>query len=88
MRATAPTLEQRVRRVVLDMAPLPVAYVSGAQRLGGDLGYDSLGRLELAFALEREFDLRTIDGHEAIGVRTIADVESLVARLSAQDAVR
>lgn len=76
-------VRERVRVVILEMAPLRPAAIEGVSKLRGELGYDSLSLLELAGELEREFTLPAGDEDES-GVETVADVEGLVlAKLGA-----
>ncbi|MEE3922508.1 hypothetical protein V2I01_41850 [Micromonospora sp. BRA006-A] len=52
-----------------------------------DLEYHSLALLELAFALEDEFDLPPIDEQSVQNIRTAADIENHVVRqLESKDA--
>jgi len=73
-------LQHRVRQLVEGFAPMLVTDASGSSLLVQDLGYDSLGLLELAAALEREFDLSSIPESDALDVRSVDDVERLVLR--------
>ena len=77
----ADMLRKRVRDIVLEMAPFSSSAVSGSTTLKDDLGYDSLGLFELAAAIEQEFALPTISADDSHNVRTIADVEDIVARI-------
>jgi acyl carrier protein len=68
-----------VRAIVLEMAPFPPTQVKDDATLVDDLGYDSLGLIELATELEREFELPPMTMEEARDVRTLGDVERFVA---------
>lgn len=63
-----------VREIVSDLSPTKAQPTLEA-RLVDDLGYHSLALLELAFALEDEFNLPTIDEATARAIVTVADVE-------------
>ena len=85
---TEAEIRARVRELVLEAAPIKPeragdadAHTDGHARadLGADLGYDSLGREELAALLEDEFPGLTVPD-EAFEIRTVADVETLVLR--------
>ena len=68
----------QVRAIVLEMAPFPPTQVTDDATLVDDLGYDSLGLIELATELEREFRLPSMAMEEARDVRTLSDVERFV----------
>ena len=75
-----PEVRTEVRRIILELAPEPPAppeYPPDVAELT-DLGYHSLALLELAFELEDTFDLAPIDQEEAMGIKTIMDVQDLV----------
>jgi acyl carrier protein len=66
-----------VREIITDLAPAKAEPVPEA-RLVEDLGCHSLSLLELAFSLEDEFDLPTIDEQTARKILTVNDVEQHV----------
>ena len=70
-------MRETVRAIVLEMAPLRGTVAERASLMRADLGYDSLGLLELAYALEQEFGLAAADEDDG-DVETISDVETLV----------
>ncbi|WP_157407955.1 acyl carrier protein [Actinomadura atramentaria] len=77
---TEAEVRERVSALVLDAAPVKTPAADGSLDLGGDLGYDSLGREELAALLEDEFaGLRIPDG--VFVPRTLGEVEALVLGL-------
>lgn len=45
----------------------------------GDLGYDSLGLLELITAIEHEFDVEEVNEADALSVITVGDLRRLLA---------
>src|SRR5205809_4264812 len=67
---------ERVRTVIAEMAPLRPLTVTANLGLTNDLGFDSLGVLELAGTLEEEFGLQTTD--DDIDLETVRDVEDFV----------
>ncbi|HEV2370663.1 MAG TPA: phosphopantetheine-binding protein [Streptosporangiaceae bacterium] len=71
----------RVRRVIGDMCPLGARDVAADDRIMDDLGYDSMGVIELALVLESEFELAAIDEEQAIDLVTVGDVADLVAQM-------
>jgi len=68
-----------IQEIISDLAPSPGEPVVAA-RLVEDLGFHSLSLLELAFSLEDEFDLPTIDESTARQILTVSDVEQHVLR--------
>jgi acyl carrier protein len=77
----AEAIRSRIRELAAENALRPPA--SGpphpALRLEGDLGYDSLAKIELLVALEAAFGLSQVN-EEDIAVDTVGDVERLVLR--------
>jgi acyl carrier protein len=70
----------RVRDVVGSLVPGGRREVQAADRLT-DLGFDSLATLELAMALETEFDLQEVPEGQTVEMATVGDIETLVAAL-------
>jgi len=71
-------IRRTVRTLVLDAAPIKNGPPpEPSTRLGGDLGYDSLGKEELVALLEQEFPGLNVPD-EAFEAETVAEVESLV----------
>ena len=66
-----------VREIISDLAPSKGEVVPEA-RLIENLGYHSLSLLEMAFSVEDEFDLPTIDEATARQILTVGDVEQHV----------
>jgi acyl carrier protein len=66
----------RVRDVVATLVPGGPREVCST-----DLGFDSLAMLELALALEVEFDLQAIPEDQAVSMITVGDIEALIAAL-------
>ncbi len=76
-----------MRELVLELAPNPEKGDQDEVLLVEDLEYHSLALLELAFALEDEFDLPPIDEQSVQNIRTAADIENHVVRqLESKDA--
>jgi acyl carrier protein len=66
-----------IEEIVVELAPAPHLALTDA-RLIEDLGYHSLTLLELAFSLEDEFDLPTLDEAVARQILTVGDIEQHV----------
>jgi acyl carrier protein len=71
-------VRSRIRAIITELAPDRPVPSAAKARLIEDLGYHSLALLELAFALEDEFDLPPIDETVAGLIHTIGDVEDHV----------
>lgn len=71
---------ERVRELVGEMSPLGARTAAPDDRVVEDLGYDSVAILELALALEVEFDLQAIAEEQAVDLVTVGDIEALVGR--------
>ncbi|AZD37112.1 Acyl carrier protein [Pseudomonas chlororaphis subsp. aurantiaca] len=67
------TLEQRVKRVVASELAVDLAQIGNQDSFVGNLGADSLARVELVTALETEFEL-TIPDDQADGLQTVQQV--------------
>jgi acyl carrier protein len=67
-----------VRATVADLAPEARAEIRADSRLVDDLGYHSLALLELAFALEEEYSLPSIDEAIASQIHTVSDIEGYI----------
>lgn len=74
----------RARALIVELAPMPPAEVTAESELVDDLGYDSLGLIELVVALEQEFGMQ-IGEEQAAGVATVGDAEELLASLLARE---
>jgi acyl carrier protein len=68
-----------IQEIILDVAPTRGEAAAGA-RLVEELGFNSLALLELAFSLEDEFDLPTIDEATARRILTVGDVDEHVLK--------
>ncbi|MET8756351.1 hypothetical protein [Lentzea sp. NPDC004782] len=72
-------VRHRIRALILEMAPEQPADDSDPDPLLVEtLGYYSLSMLELAFALEDEYDLPPIDQETASRIRRASDIEDYV----------
>lgn len=69
---------RNIREIVVAMAPDQARSAMTDPSLVDDLGYHSLALLELAFALEDEYQLPPIDQERAFAIVTARDVEDYV----------
>jgi acyl carrier protein len=75
---TEAQIRQIVLNVILEMAPNPEGGSAPETTLVDDLGYHSLALMEVAFALEDEFDLDPIDEASARTITTVGAVQNYV----------
>lgn len=73
-------VRERVARVLADVLGTTRERVFPGHKLHDDLGADSLDTVELAMALEIEFDLEWIDDLDMEKVVTVADLMDLTER--------
>jgi putrescine aminotransferase len=76
-------LRARVRALILEVAPIKPAEMTGSLALIADLDYDSLNVIELIALVEHELDVAPVTEEQAAEVETVADVEELVLGLIA-----
>jgi acyl carrier protein len=79
-------LRERVHRLARAMSPQPIDEITADTRLVDDLGYDSLRLLELAIALEMEFDLSGISADETVSITTVGGIEEFLLRVLGEGA--
>jgi acyl carrier protein len=72
----------RVRAIITELAPEKNPPAVENPRMLEDLAYHSLAMVELAFALEDEFELPPMDDESVNeNIRTVSDVEDYVVSL-------
>jgi acyl carrier protein len=64
--------------MIRDFSPYPEGWTRTNPRLAEDLEYHSLALVELAFALEEEFDLPPLEQDDVRSIRTVDDVTDYV----------
>jgi acyl carrier protein len=83
---TQEEIRAAVASVIADMAPNQGVDITPDTNLVKDLGYHSLALMEVAFAIEDEFDLDPIDEDTARKISTVGAVQDLVVqRLDERD---
>nr|WP_198919177.1 2-hexyl-5-propylresorcinol biosynthesis acyl carrier protein DarC [Pseudomonas chlororaphis] len=82
---TMETLEQRVKRVVASELAVDLAQIGNQDSFVGNLGADSLARVELVTALETEFEL-TIPDDQADSLQTVQQVIDYLRQATEQAA--
>ncbi|AEB42517.1 MULTISPECIES: phosphopantetheine-binding protein [Micromonospora] len=83
-RRTEEEIRATVAAVISDMAPKDGVEVTAESHLIKDLGYHSLALMEVAFAIEDEFDLDPIDEDTARKITTVGAVQDLVVKRLAE----
>jgi acyl carrier protein len=76
-----PDVEARIRQVLVNRLGIPAEDVTPEARLQEDLGVDSLDAVEMAIAIERDFDVGLSDEQVAT-LKTVGDMVALVQRLA------
>ena len=76
-----PDLEVHIRQILVDRLGLPAEAVTLEARLQEDLGVDSLDAVEMAIAIERQFDIGLSD-EQVASLKTVGDMVALVRRLA------
>lgn len=87
MRYTAADVRQTVLGIIQQLAPESGRFDPAKDlHLVDDLGFHSLALLELAFAIEDDFDLPPIDEETGRGIQTTEQVlEYVLGQLTEQD---
>lgn len=74
-------IRARVGRIILDLAPIKDVEPQPTSLLVADLGFDSLGLLELVGVLEAEFGLDQVPDDDALAVETVGEAQQLVTQI-------
>jgi acyl carrier protein len=81
---SAEEVAELVRLRVSEMAPTRPQTIDRDTRPIVDLGYDSLRLVELASALEDDFDLEAGDDDDVTDIETVGDIEDRVLAMLAE----
>lgn len=73
-----------VRELIVDMSPLGVTEVTPDTMLVAELGFDSLGLVELLVVVEDRFDLPPFEGLLLGEVERVADLERIATEARAR----
>jgi acyl carrier protein len=74
-----PSVEEKVRQIVMDQLDIEASEVTPKASFVDDLGADSLDRVELVMALEESFSLEIPDG-DAEKIVTVQDAVDYIQR--------
>lgn len=72
-----------VRELIVEMSPLGVTEVTPDTMLVAELGFDSLGLVELLVVIEARLDLPPLEEQGLIGIERVADVERIAKEAQA-----
>lgn len=73
-----------VREVISDMAPAGPVGLTSDSKLIADLGFDSLGLVELIVVLEDTLSLSPLDEGVLAGIASVGDLERVAREAQAQ----
>lgn len=76
-----PSIEERIRRIIVDQLGVQAEEVTESASLVDDLGADSLDRAELVMAFQEAFDMEVSD-QDAEKIVTVQDVIDYVQKHS------
>jgi len=76
-----PSIEEKIRRIIVDQLGVDAGEVTGSSSFVDDLGADSLDRVELVMAFEETFDIEIPD-QDAEKIVTVQDVIEYVQKYS------
>ena len=75
-------LQQRLKKILIDRCGVKGEAIQPEASLQDDLGLDSLDAVELAIAIEDEFDVKILD-EDMKKLSTVADALAVIQRLLA-----
>ena len=75
----ADSVEDRVKRVVMDVLKVEPDRIKPESRFTADLGAESLQSVELVAAFEEAFDIE-MDEDEALSVQTVGDAVAYITK--------
>ena len=73
-----------VRELVVEMSPLGVTEVTPETTLVAELGFDSLGLVELLVVIEDRLDLPPLEEQALFGIERVADLERIADEAGAR----
>ena len=73
-----------VRELIVEMSPLGLPGATPETKLIEELGFDSLGLVELLVVIEDRFDLPPFDEHVLFGIERVGDLERIVTDARAE----
>ncbi len=78
---TTDQVESRVIELIRQIAPAKLPVVSGHHHLVDDLSFDSISLLELAVAIEAEFDLPAMSPADTSSLLTVQQLQDRIIQL-------
>ncbi|MGH2907073.1 MAG: acyl carrier protein [Solirubrobacterales bacterium] len=70
--------------IVRELAPIPVEGPIGDKRLVDDLGFDSIGLMELFVVIEHELGVSRLDESTLESIRSVDDLDLAISGLTAR----
>jgi acyl carrier protein len=77
---TLEKIEQKVRTIIADQMGLGEDEVRNSSRIIDDLGADSLDAVEIAMAIEEDFEIE-VEDEDIESMRTVDDVVKYIVRV-------
>jgi acyl carrier protein len=77
-----------LRELIAEMAPLGGDAVEPETALVAELGFDSLGLIELLVVIEDRFDLPPLEERALFGLERVGDLEAIVTSAVDQASLR
>lgn len=84
MNPSAESAAATVRELIIEMSPLGVATVTPETTLVEELGFDSLGLVELLVVLEDRLDLPPLEEQALFGIERVGDLERIARETPAR----
>ena len=72
------SIEERIRKVTVDVLKVDESDIRPGSRFAADLGAESIQSVELVAAFEEEFDIE-MDEDDALAVQTVGDAIEFIA---------
>ena len=73
-----------IRELIVEMSPLGVTEVMPETALVEELGFDSLGLVELLVVIEDRLDLPPLEEQALIGIERVGDLERIATETEAR----
>ncbi len=78
MSTTETEISDKIEDVVHELAPEQNVVLNDSLNLASDLAFSSMNLMELAFAIEEEFEFPPLDINETMSIATIGQLKEFV----------